>query len=96
MGQDRCIPNFKRTYQEMQSLHAKTVCRKRSSALSGDSENIDVIVEEGVKIVFTSAAIPPCDIFLKERNITVVHVVSSVKFARKAEEPRDAIVAEEV
>ncbi|WP_299665571.1 nitronate monooxygenase [uncultured Polaribacter sp.] len=47
---------------------------------------IDIIIEEGVKIVFTSAGNPKTwTSFLKEKNITVVHVVSSVKFALKAE-----------
>ena len=60
-------------------------------------ENImDIIIEEGVKIVFTSAGNPKTwTSWLKERGITVVHVVSSVKFALKAqEEGVDAIVAE--
>ena len=52
-----------------------------------DIEKImDIIVEEGVKIVFTSAGNPKTwTHFLKEKGITVVHVVSSVKFALKAE-----------
>lgn len=55
-----------------------------------------IIVEEEVKIVFTSAGNPATWTgFLKERGITVVHVVSSVKFARKAEQAGvDAVVAE--
>ena len=55
-----------------------------------------IIVEEGVKIVFTSAGNPKTwTAFLKERGITVVHVVSSVKFALKAQEAGvDAVVAE--
>ncbi|WP_425237860.1 NAD(P)H-dependent flavin oxidoreductase [Ulvibacterium sp.] len=57
---------------------------------------IDIIVETGVKIVFTSAGNPKTwTSYLKERGITVVHVVSSVKFALKAQEAGvDAIVAE--
>ena len=57
---------------------------------------MDIIVEMGVKIVFTSAGNPKIwTSFLKERGITVVHVVSSVKFAQKAELAGvDAIVAE--
>src|SRR5688572_20890711 len=44
-----------------------------------------IIVEEGVKIVFTSAGNPSLwTQFLKEKGITVVHVVSSVKFSKKA------------
>lgn len=62
-----------------------------------DIEKImDIIVEEGVKIVFTSAGNPKTwTSFLKEKGITVVHVVSSVKFALKAEQAGvDAIVCE--
>jgi enoyl-[acyl-carrier protein] reductase II len=59
-------------------------------------EIMDIIVEEGVKIVFTSAGNPKTwTSWLQERGVTVVHVVSSVKFALKAQEAGvDAIVAE--
>ncbi|MBL7743076.1 MAG: nitronate monooxygenase [Chitinophagaceae bacterium] len=59
-------------------------------------KHIQIIIEEGVKIVFTSAGNPKTwTSLLKEKGITVVHVVSSSKFARKAEEAGcDAIVAE--
>jgi len=59
-------------------------------------EIIDIIVEEGVEIVFTSAGNPKTyTSFLKEKGIKVVHVVSSVKFALKAEAAGvDAVVAE--
>ncbi|NDI99083.1 nitronate monooxygenase [Flavobacterium sp. LaA7.5] len=59
-------------------------------------EIMDIIVEEGVKIVFTSAGNPKTwTPFLKEHGITVVHVVSSVKFALKSQEAGvDAVVAE--
>ncbi len=59
-------------------------------------EIINIIIEEGVKIVFTSAGNPKTwTSFLKENNITVVHVVSSVKFALKAEAAGvDAVVCE--
>lgn len=59
-------------------------------------EVMNIIVEEGVKIVFTSAGNPKTwTSFLKERGITVVHVVSSSKFALKAQEAgADAVVAE--
>ncbi|MDG1527946.1 MAG: nitronate monooxygenase [Polaribacter sp.] len=62
-----------------------------------DIEKImDIILEEGVKIVFTSAGNPKTwTAFLKEKGITVVHVVSSVKFALKAEAAGvDAVVCE--
>src|SRR5690348_7905666 len=59
-------------------------------------KHIQIIIEEGVKIVFTSAGNPKTwTNVLKEKGITVVHVVSSSKFARKAEEAGcDAVVAE--
>ena len=57
---------------------------------------MNIIVEEGVKIVFTSAGNPKTwTSWLQERGIIVVHVVSSVKFALKAQEAGvDAVVAE--
>ncbi|WP_196886467.1 NAD(P)H-dependent flavin oxidoreductase [Aureivirga sp. CE67] len=59
-------------------------------------EIIQIIIEEKVPIVFTSAGNPKTwTSHLKEHGITVVHVVSSVKFALKAEAAGvDAIVAE--
>jgi len=59
-------------------------------------EIIKIIIDEGVKIVFTSAGNPKIwTSHLKEQGITVVHVVSSVKFALKAQQAGvDAVVAE--
>jgi len=59
-------------------------------------EIMQIIVEEGVKIVFTSAGNPKTwTSFLQEKGITVVHVVSSVAFALKSELAGvDAVVAE--
>jgi enoyl-[acyl-carrier protein] reductase II len=59
-------------------------------------KHIQIIIDEGVKIVFTSAGNPKTwTSVLKEKGITVVHVVSSSKFARKAEDAGcDAVVAE--
>ena len=59
-------------------------------------QHIRIIIEEGVKIVFTSAGNPKTlTPILKEHGITVVHVVSSSKFALKAQEAGcDAVVAE--
>ncbi len=65
--------------------------------LYADIEEImQIIVDEGVKIVFTSAGNPKkWTKFLQDNGIVVTHVVSSVKFARKAQEARvNAIVAE--
>jgi len=57
---------------------------------------MEIIIEEGVKIVFTSAGNPKIwTKHLQENGIKVVHVVSSVKFAVKSEEAGvDAVVAE--
>lgn len=59
-------------------------------------KHIQIIIEEGVKIVFTSAGNPKTwTAVLKEHGIKVVHVVSSSKFALKAQEAGcDAVVAE--
>lgn len=59
-------------------------------------EIMDIIVDEDIKVVFTSAGNPKTwTKWLKEKGITVVHVVSSVKFALKAQEAGvDAVVAE--
>ena len=59
-------------------------------------EIMDILVEEEVKIVFTSAGNPKTwTSFLKEQGMIVVHVVSSSKFALKAQEAGvDAVVAE--
>ena len=59
-------------------------------------EIMKIIVDEGVKIVFTSAGNPKTwTSYLKENGITVVHVVSSSVFALKAQDAGvDAIVAE--
>jgi len=59
-------------------------------------QHIDIIIEEGVKIVFTSAGNPKTwTSLLKSHGIKVVHVVSSVKFAIKsADAGVDAVVAE--
>src|SRR6186997_2180935 len=57
---------------------------------------MQIIVEENVKIVFTSAGNPATWTgLLKDKGITVVHVISNTKFAIKAESSgADAIVAE--
>lgn len=59
-------------------------------------KHVQIAIEEGVKIVFTSAGNPKnWTPHLKQHGITVVHVVSSSKFALKAQEAGcDAIVAE--
>jgi enoyl-[acyl-carrier protein] reductase II len=59
-------------------------------------KHIQICMEEGVRIIFTSAGNPKTWTgLLKESGIKVVHVVSSSKFAKKAEESGcDAVVAE--
>ncbi len=59
-------------------------------------KHIETIIKYGVQIVFTSAGNPKTyTSYLKERGIVVVHVVSSLKFAKKAEEAGvDAVVVE--
>jgi enoyl-[acyl-carrier protein] reductase II len=59
-------------------------------------DHIQIIIEENVKVVFTSAGSPKkWTSYLKEHGITVVHVVSNLKFALKSVEAGvDAIVAE--
>lgn len=57
---------------------------------------MQIIVEEGVKIVFTSAGNPATwTSFLQDKGITVVHVIANTKFALKAQQAGvNAIVAE--
>lgn len=59
-------------------------------------EIMDIVADEGVQIVFTSAGNPKTWTgYLHEKGITVVHVVSSSVFAKKAEDAGvDAVVAE--
>ncbi|WP_396211877.1 NAD(P)H-dependent flavin oxidoreductase [Flavobacterium sp.] len=59
-------------------------------------EILQICIDEGVKIIFTSAGNPKTwTTYLKEKDIIVVHVVSSSKFALKAQEAGvDAVVAE--
>jgi enoyl-[acyl-carrier protein] reductase II len=67
--------------------------------LRGDAEElVNVVIEEGVKIVFSSAGNPAKFIeHFKKNNITVVHVVPSVKFGLKTESAGcDAVVGEGV
>ena len=59
-------------------------------------DHISIILEEGVKIVFTSAGNPAkYTKFFKDHGLTVVHVVANTRFAKKCEDAGvDAIVAE--
>ena len=91
-------------YPEVLREHIQK-CKKATSSPFGVNvpmlypnieEIMKIIVEEGVKIVFTSAGNPKTwTSYLKENGITVVHVVSSSVFALKAQDAGvDAIVAE--
>lgn len=91
-------------YPEVLRTHIQK-CKKATSKPFGVNipmlypnieEIMQIVVEEGVKIVFTSAGNPMTwTPYLKQNGITVVHVVSSTKFALKAQESGvDAIVAE--
>ena len=91
-------------YPEVLREHIRK-CQKATSGSFGVNvpmlypqieELMGIIIEEGVKIVFTSAGNPKTwTQHLKAHGITVVHVVSSVKFALKAQEAGvDAVVAE--
>lgn len=59
-------------------------------------EHIKIILDEGVKVVFTSAGNPKTwTKMLKDNGVTIVHVVASTYFAKKAEDAGvDAVVAE--
>lgn len=59
-------------------------------------KHIQIVIDEGVKIVFTSAGNPKTwTPLFKQNGITVVHVISSSRFALKAQEAGcDAVVAE--
>jgi enoyl-[acyl-carrier protein] reductase II len=63
---------------------------------AGVEKQMQVILDEKVAVVFTAAGNPSIwTKQLKQHNITVVHVVSSSRFAKKAEEAGcDAVVAE--
>lgn len=91
-------------YPEVLRAHIQK-CKKATSKPFGVNipmlypnieEIMQIIVDEGVKIVFTSAGNPMSwTSYLKENGIIVVHVVSSSKFALKAQAAGvDAIVAE--
>ena len=62
----------------------------------GLDQHIQIIIDRGVKIVFTSAGSPKkYTPLLKENGIKVIHVISNLKFAKKSEEVGvDAIVCE--
>ena len=91
-------------YPDVLEMHIQK-CRKATNKPFGVNipllypqieDHFDVILKEGIKIVFTSAGNPmKYTSFLKENGITVVHVIANQKFALKAANAGvDAIVAE--
>ena len=91
-------------YAEVLKLHIQK-CKAATSKPFGVNipllypdieKHIQTVIDENIKIVFTSAGNPKTwTSILKQHNITVVHVVSSSTFAKKAEDAGcDAVVAE--
>lgn len=91
-------------YPEVLRIHIQKIKQATSNPFGvnvpllypGIEKIIQVLIEEGVKIVFTSAGNPAAWTgLLKSHQITVVHVVSNTRFALKAEAcGADAVVAE--
>jgi enoyl-[acyl-carrier protein] reductase II len=97
IGSGSMYPTVLREHVRACKMHTKNPFGVNVPLLYPDIDQlINIIIEEGVKIVFTSAGNPlTWTRFLKDNGVTVVHVVSSVKFALKAEEAGvDAVVAE--
>jgi len=97
IGAGSMYPDVLREHIQKAKQHTNKPFGVNVPLLYADLEEIlKIIVKEGVKIVFTSAGNPKkWTGYLKENDITVVHVVSSVKFALKAQAAGvDAIVAE--
>ena len=87
---------LKEHIQKCQSATDKPFAVNVPMLYPGLEEIMKIIVEEGVKIVFTSAGNPKTwTSYLQDQDIRVVHVVSSVRFALNAVEAGvDAVVAE--
>ncbi len=97
IGAGSMYPTILREHIQKAKQHTDKPFGVNVPLLYADLEEIlQIIVDEGVKIVFTSAGNPKkWTGYLKKHGITVVHVVSSVKFALKAQAAGvDAIVAE--
>ncbi len=97
IGAGSMYPDVLREHIQKAKRHTNKPFGVNVPLLYSDIEEIiQIIIDEDVKIVFTSAGNPKkwTGLF-KEHGITVVHVVSSVKFALKAEDAGvDAVVAE--
>jgi enoyl-[acyl-carrier protein] reductase II len=97
IGAGSMYPNVLREHiQKCKAATIKPFAVNIPLMYSDINEIIDIIIEEKVSIVFTSAGNPKAwTSTFKENGITVVHVVSSSKFALKAQEAGcDAVVAE--
>lgn len=97
IGAGSMYPEVLRSHIRSCQLHTRKPFGVNVPLLYPDIDKlIRILVEEKIRIVFTSAGNPATwTSGLKEKGITVVHVVSSVKFARKAEQAGvDAVVAE--
>ena len=97
IGAGSMYPEVLRTHIQKCKKATKKPFGVNVPLLYPDIEKImEIIIEEGVKIVFTSAGNPKIwTATLKKNGIMVVHVVSSVKFALKAELAGvDAVVCE--
>ncbi|MDT8346561.1 MAG: nitronate monooxygenase [Flavobacteriaceae bacterium] len=97
IGAGSMYPEVLREHIQKAKKHTQKPFGVNVPMLYPDIEEImQIIVDEDVKIVFTSAGNPKSWTgLLKEKGIKVAHVVSSVKFALKAQEAGvDALVAE--
>jgi enoyl-[acyl-carrier protein] reductase II len=97
IGAGSMYPEILRTHiQKCKQATAKPFAVNVPLLYPNVKEIIDILVQEKVKIVFTSAGNPATwASFLKENGMTVVHVIANTKFALKAQECGvDAIVAE--
>lgn len=97
IGAGSMYPEILRTHiQKCKQATAKPFAVNVPLLYPNVKEIIDILVQEKVKIVFTSAGNPATwTSFLKENGMIVVHVIANTKFALKAQECGvDAIVAE--
>lgn len=97
IGAGSMYPEVFRTHVQKCKAHTNKPFAVNVPLLYADIKEIfDIIVEEQVKIVFTSAGNPATwTSFLKQHGITVVHVIANTKFALKAQTAGvDAVVAE--
>jgi len=97
IGSGSMYPDVLRTHiQKCKQATNKAFAVNIPLLYSDIDKHIDIIIQEKVPIVFTSAGNPTTwTTALKEKGIIVVHVISSSKFAQKAAQAGcDAVVAE--